>query len=525
MTMSPSYTMHRRRLLQLGVAGCTSLAAATAAGQTKAAANTATTLQITGPWEIGSLAPAASGYIFARLQVTETLMEVHDDGTPAAGLARAWSTSADGLTWRFELRPRARFHDGTSVTADAVVRCLNAARTPPALLAGAPVREIVADGPTRVVVRLSAPFSGLGALLAHSSTMVLAPSSFRPDGRVQAIVGSGPYRVMSLSAPQQVLTQAFDGYDGPRPAIERVRYFVAGRAETRALMAESGQCDLAYALDPASLQRLRQRGKVQVQTVMLPRTVILKVNAGLPALADARVRQALSMVIDRRAVATGLLREPELAASQLFPPVLRAWHDPQLKPLSHDPVGAVRLLAEAGWRQTPDGLRDAHGRPLTLSLRTFPDRPELPLIATALQEQWRQAGISVRVRIGNSGDIPLGHRDGTLELALAARNYATVPDPTATLLQDFGASGGDWGAMGWRSERVRTALSALMQGGQSVAAQAQLRRDVVAELHAQLPVIPIAWYRQQVAVSRRVEGVSLDPLERSYRLTHMRWRT
>ena len=81
-----------------------------------------------------------------------------------------------------------------------------------------------------------------------------------------------------------------------------------------------------------------------------------------------------------------------------------------------------------------------------------------------MQEQWRQAGIAVQVNVGNSGDIPLGHRDGSLQLGLAARNYATVPDPTGTLMQDFGAAGGDWGAMGWRSDALAAALAELSRG-------------------------------------------------------------
>lgn len=519
--------LNRRQWLGRGAAGLAGVGAWTALAKPGASflPLDSTTLQIVGPWEIGSLAPSASGYIFTRLQVAETLLEALDDGSPQPGLARAWSTSADGLTWRFELRPTARFHDGSFVTAQAVVRCLEAARTPPALLSQAPISSITAQGFQTVVVKLKKPFAKLTALLAHSSALVLGPSSYRPDGSIQAIVATGPYQVSRISAPQQVETRIFGAFDGPGPQIQQVRYLVASRGETRALMAESGQADLAYALDPASLQRLRRRGKVEVQTVMLPRTLVLKLNAGLPSLGDLRVRRALSLAIDRRAIATALLREPDLAATQLFPPTQPRWHDDELPPLAHDPQQAARLLEEAGWRRAGDGLRNGHGHPLTFELRTFPDRPELPLVATALQEQWRQAGIAVQVNIGNSGDIPLGHRNGTLELALAARNYGTVPDPAGTLAQDFGPAGGDWGAMGWRSQRVEAALAHLQHGGQAPAEQARLRRVVIGVLHEELPVIPIAWYRQQVAVGARIQGVSLDPLERSYRLSGMRWRT
>lgn len=147
------------------------------------------------------------------------------------------------------------------------------------------------------------------------------------------------------------------------------------------------------------------------------------------------------------------------------------------------------------------------------------------MIAAALQEQWRLAGIAVKVSIGNSGDVPLGHRDGSLQLALAARNYTNVPDPTGTLAGDFAATGGDWGAMGWHNDTVVQALQELTRSNPTPERTRALRADITQTLQTELPVIPVAWYRQHVAVAQRVAGVTLDPLERSYRLTAMEWRT
>ena len=519
--ISPNMSqLTRRQALQFAAAG----SAVAATPHLLAAEPARGPLQIVGPWEISGLAPSNSGYVFTRLQVVETLVDAQDDGTPTPALAERWAVSPDGLTWRFTLRTSARFHDGSPVTAAAVVRCLQVARVAPALLSQAPIKSIDADGTGTVLLRLASPYGGLLALLAHSSTLILAPASFAADGSVRSIIGSGPYKVVALTPPQSVEVAVFDGFDGAKPVVQQARYLAAGRAETRALMAEGGQADLAFGLDPASLTRLRTRRQLRIESVMLPRTVILKVNAALPALQDVRVRQALSLAIDRAGIAKALLRDPELAASQLFPPSLKGWHNAALPSLAHDPARAAKLLTEAGWQPSADGLRDSAGQPLRLSLRTFPDRPELPIIASALQEQWRQAGIAVQVNVGNSGDIPLGHRDGSLQLALGARNYATVPDPTGTLLQDFGPQGGDWGAMGWQNQALLKALAELSRGGATQERVLALRAEVARVLQAELPVIPITWYRQQVAVSQRLKGVRLDPLERSYRLSQMGWR-
>jgi len=518
----------RRAALQ-AASGCIATGAAPwALAQGSAATTTApATLQIVGPWEFTSLAPASSGFMLLNLQVCETLLGANALGRPQPALAERWKVSADGLAWHFTLRPGARFHDGSRVTAAVVVQSLQRAQKAPALLSKAPITAITAQGDGGVLIRLSQPHNALAAQLAHYSTLVLAPGSFGADGKVVRIIGSGPYRIAKLVPPQQVETEAFDDYDRPAstpaPAIRSVAYLAAGRAETRALMVEGGQAHLAYGLDPASLRRLRRHAKVGITSVTLPRTVIVKLNATLPGLQDVRVREALSLSIDRAGIAHALMGDEALAATQLLPPTLADWHNPALPPLRHDPEAAQRLLREAGWQRHSDGLRGPDGQPLVLNIRTFLDRPELPLIATALQEQWRLAGIAVKVVIGNSGDIPLGHRDGTLQLALAARNYANVPDPAGTLAGDFSAKGGDWGAMGWHSDPVVQALAELMRSTPDARRAQALRATVTQTLQDELPVIPIAWYRQHVAVNRRLQGVSLDPLERSYRLTDMHW--
>ncbi len=516
------------------MAQCGAAAAAMAAGSATSSANSANsaerTLEIAGPWELSGLALAQSGHLYQKLQVVETLLDASAVGHPSPGLARQWSCSADGLRWTFLLRGGARFHDGTPVRARHVVDALEAARRPPGLLSQAPVAVIrvlsASGGVESLEIHLERPHATLPSLLAHFSAAVLAPASFAPDGRtVVQVLGSGPYRITRLEPPQRIEVTWFDGWGPTAPEVRSVRYLAVGRAETRALMAASGQADLVFGLDPASLAKWRrQAGAARLASVTVPRVMALKLNAGAAPLSDLRVRQALSLAIDRQGIALAVLREPDLAATQLLPPTLPDWHDPTLPPLAFDLAEARKRLMAAGWRQTPDGKtwKDAIGRPVALTLRTFPDRPELPIVATALQEQWRQLGIPVWVAIGNSGDIPLGHRDGSLQMALMARNYASAPDPTASLWQDFRPGGSDWGAMGWDAPDTAQALTRLNSDLPPERA-AQWRHQVVGQLQRELPVVPIAWYRQHVAVSPRLQQPVLDPLERSYRLTALRW--
>jgi peptide/nickel transport system substrate-binding protein len=228
------------------------------------------------------------------------------------------------------------------------------------------------------------------------------------------------------------------------------------------------------------------------------------------------------LAIDRVGIASAILHEPKAAATQLFPPSMAEWHVPDLPPLRRDPVQARALLKSAGWVAGADGMLSRDGKPFKVTLRTFSDRPELPLIATALQAQFREIGVDLAVSVGNSSDIPAGHQDGSLELALLARNYALVPDPVGTLLQDFGPQGGDWGAMGWSSAALRDAIDAL-SSKDNPQRRSIHRGSAATVLQAELPVIPVLWYQHSATSSQRLRNVSLDPMEMSYRLSQAQW--
>jgi peptide/nickel transport system substrate-binding protein len=408
------------------------------------------------------------------------------------------------------------FHDGTPLTAEAVVNALEIARAKPGLLDRAPITAIAAEGGS-VVVTLSEPLSALPAFLAEYRSQILAPAAYGPDGVATAAIGTGPYQVATLTPPQSLTATAFPAYWGDAPAIAEVSYAAVGRAETRALMAESGDAEFVYGLDPATVTRLRGADAVTVHAAPIPRSLLLKVNAAHPFLAAPEARRALSLAIDRAGLAQAVLRYPE-GADQLFPPSVGGWHNDAVEPLAYDPAEARRIFEGLGWAPGADGVLARDGQPFALTLTTYPDRPELPLAAAVLEQMFRQIGVAVTIDSTNSSEIPARHAAGTLELGLLARNFALVPDPIGTVLQDY-APTGDWGAMGWENPAFVDLVGAIARGE----AGDEARAEAAAILQAELPVIPIAWYQQTLAVSNRVTGAAIDPWERTFGLPAIRW--
>ncbi|WP_375691752.1 ABC transporter substrate-binding protein [Pseudooceanicola sp. LIPI14-2-Ac024] len=469
------------------------------------------TLDVVAQFEIQSPEPSTSGYIFTRMGVAETLVDAEPDGRLVPALATEWSTSEDGLAWTFALRDGVSFHDGSPMTAEAVANALTIAQAKPGPLAKTPVTGIAAEDGA-VVLTLSEPFAALPAYLAHYSAQILAPAAYGADGAGVEVIGTGPYRITELSPPLSLKAEAFDDYWGEAPHVPGVSYNAVSRVETRALMAELGDADFVFGLDPASVARLGNSDAVTVHSVAIPRTLMLKVNAADPALADLDARRALSLAIDRAGIAKAVLRYPE-GATQLFPPSVGDWHDEALEPLAYDPEAARGLLAGLGWEAGPDGILTRDGERFALTLTTYPDRPELPLVAAVLEQQFRDIGVELTIDTTNSSEITSRHADGSLDLGLIARNFALIPNPIGTVLSDY-APTGDWGAMGWENAEIVDLARSVGRGDGGDAERARTAEI----LQTELPVIPIAWYRQTLAVADGVEGTVIDPWERTFGL-------
>ena len=480
-----------------------------------------TSVTVSAPWEINSYDPAVSGFAFHRLQVMETLVDANTKGVLIPGLATEWTAAEDGMSWSLTLREGVKFHNGTALTAELAAKSLNLAFEKPGMLKKAPIKGIAAKD-DKVVIQLEKPFSALPALLTHNTTVISAPASLDAEGNVVGAIGTGPFVIDTFTPPQSVALKRNEDYWGEKAILETASYLASGRAETRALLAESGDADLVFNLDPSGFAHLKTVDSVKVSADAIPRVVSLKLNASHKFLDDARARQALSMAIDRQGIATAITRFPEASATQLFPPVLSEWHSEDLKPLTNDVEAAKKLLADLGWKAGDDGILTRNGERFKLLLRTFPDRPELPLIATALQSQWGDIGVELEVSVSSYSEIPKGHKDGSLEVALFARNYGLTPDPIGTTLADFGKGGGDWGAMGWDNAKVAEALDKISQTSDA-AVRTENIAIVTKALQDELPLIPVVWYQHTVSVAKDLKGYEVDPLERNYGLSKVSW--
>ena len=480
-------------------------------------------LRVVAPWSAKGMDMAKSGFVFARMGCTETLTTAEASGQIAGLLAESWQVSPDGLTWTFKLRPGITFHDNTPLTAEAAARSLNVARKSKGVLSKAMVEKITASGPLSLEIQTTQPFSALPAYIAHYSVGILSPASFDEAGHLKNVYGTGQYALTDYEGSSLFRFHAYHDYWGETPGVEKTEYHAVPKGETRGFMMKAGQAEMAFTLSPVDAKQLEQSGDVTVETLSIPRTRLMMLNCKLPMFSDVTVRQAISLAIDRQGIAVALLRNLPSAATQLLPPTAAMWYDAALEGFSHDPQKAAALLARAGWKPGSDGILVKDGHRFSFDLMTYSTRPMLPPVATAIQDQLRQVGIEMNIQVVESSVIPEKNSEGTLQAALTARNFGQIPDAVGTIFGDYGPHAGGWGAIGWESPELNRMLSEYLATFDPDRSR-KLRKDILALLQHELPVIPITWYEHIVAYSHRIEGVNIDPFEIKSYIKGVRWK-
>ncbi|QUX91641.1 ABC transporter substrate-binding protein [Marinomonas sp. A3A] len=480
------------------------------------------TVSVSAAFEFTSLDPAKNGFVFSRMQVLETLLDVDENGLLIPALAKDWHISEDARIWTFDLRDGVYFHDDVLMDADKVVNSLLIAQSKHGALRNAPIESIQAVGDHSVVISLSRPYTLLGAVLANYANGILSPAAYDKDKKVLALLGTGPYKVFQFAPPHKLVVEKFDNYWGKKASIPYASYLTGHRAESRVLQARSGQVDIVFGLDPASLPSLQRVDILNLYSNPIPRTIVLKLNSGHRFLDDVRARKALSLAIDRQGIARGVLRIPGSETEQLLPASMSNWYLQNVTSETEADAGTPEsLLASLGWKKNSQGMLERDGELFELTLITYADRPELTTVATAIQAQWQAIGVTTKVEVTNSSAIPMGHQDGSLEVALIARNYGFIADPLGVILSDFGSNGGgDWGAMNWNNKALSADLLALEQTSDPVKYKEIAQRSAQI-IYDERPMIPVSSYVQKTSVNTRIKGFRFDPFERSFYLNEM----
>nr|WP_314073186.1 ABC transporter substrate-binding protein [uncultured Roseococcus sp.] len=343
--------------------------------------------------------------------IFDTLVDRDTQARLTPALAESW-TAVEDTIWEFRLRPNVTWHDGQPLTGDDIAftisRVPNVQGSPGGF--GGAVRAItrveVVDARTvrfhtaRPSPLLPNDLASVQIISRHVGTDANPPDY--NSGR--AAIGTGPYRFVSYRPGEGAVFERNDAWWGPAQPWSRVNFRFMANDGSRSAAVLAGDVDVIDQVPSADLPRLRRDPRLTISEITGVRLIYLQPDfsrqgGDVPGVTDnngqrlasnpfqdVRVRRALSIAIDRRALAERVMQGTAVPTGQWLPEGSFSYN-PEVGVPAFDPAEARRLLAEAGF---PQGFR--------LTLSTPNDRyPGDAATAQAVAQFWTRVGVRTEI--------------------------------------------------------------------------------------------------------------------------------
>ncbi|MGW0780568.1 ABC transporter substrate-binding protein [Streptomyces sp. NPDC002913] len=432
----------------------------------------------------------------SRLAVVEGLTALDANGAAKPALAASWKQD-NPTTWTFTLRD-AVFQDGAKVDADAVVRSLTAAgkASPlPRVLSDTVIEATAAGaGTVRIVTDEADPL--LPQRLANPSLTILSAGAYE-NGKVNpAGHATGPFTLTDVKGAVAATLERNTDYWGGKakaPGVD-VTFVADGTARANALRTKAVDVAEYVPISQASLL-----GDAYVHEFPSARTNGLSLNTERGVFADPAMRAAAREAVDSKALVDGVYEGRADTAQGLLGPGV--------------PWAADKRTAPTG--RTPAASRAEVERTKEIVLATYTNRPELPEVATLVQQQLEKRGFTVRQVVRDYAQMEADALAGKYDGFIQARNtLLDAADPVSYLASDFTCDGSS-NISQLCDKRVDTAVgkAAAVSGTDARHSAEMTAEATVLGTDALVPLVHERFV--QGYDEARVEGVALDPMERT----------
>lgn len=330
--------------------------------------------------------------------VFEGLVGCDVDLSTIPAVAERWTISPDRLSHDFYIKKGIKFHNGDPVTAEDVKFSMEThMRKELKMVVGNAYRKAIKSieviDTHHVRFHYNSPRPGIFKRYWWNGAIM--PKKYREavgdDGFADKPIGSGPFKYDSYKQDQWFRITAVENHHRKTPEIKSLKMIYVAEPSTRLAMLKAGEVDIAE-LKPAHIPVIKADPNLrlfQVKDVIGKAIEILDVGFDEPSpLKDIRVREAMSLAIDRKTITEKILFGSASPYGDVLSPVTLG-SDPSIKPDPYDPERAKKLLKEAGY---------ANG-----FSTTFSTVPRSKMMAEVLQASWADIGVKVKIDIFEQG--------------------------------------------------------------------------------------------------------------------------
>lgn len=404
---------------------------------TKAPANK-TELVIASPSDISKLDPHMSTSfqdIIITFNLYDNLTARDPDLKLIPRLATEWKATSDKV-WEFKLRPNVKFHDGSPLTSADVKFSIERTYDPNAKTLVATifttVEKIDAPDPLTVVFTTKQPDPLLPARLGFYGGQIIPKAYFEKVGADEfnaKPIGSGVVKFKEWVKDDRLVLDANKEYWGGAPNFEKVTLKPIPENQPRMAALLSGQADLALKLIPDQVDQLKSNDKARAEGAFYAGLYVLGVNSKVPPLDNPKVKQALSMAIDRDGIVKALWKGQGAIPNGFVAPGDAIGYDPGRKPFEFNVDKAKALLAEAGYK----------GEEIVIESSTVIGNDRQ--MSEAIIEMWKKAGVNAKMEIIEGSVRAQKNREKTFKGMWWSDPTSTLQDPDGMMYRLLGPGG------------------------------------------------------------------------------------
>ena len=349
------------------------------------------------------------------LDLFEGLTRIDAAGAIVPGVAQSWTRTAPD-TWVFKLRHDAKWSNGQPVTAADFVYAWQRVADPKTGSKYTILVEFVKNA--KAIIKGKAPLTSLGARAVDPYTLEVkteVPAAFFPQLAAMAtmapvdkavvtrfggdwtrpanFVGNGAFALTDWQPNNRlVVTKSSNYWNAPKVAISKVTYLPIESDETAMRMYQAGQFDYTYTIPSGIFNQVDKQFGQQLQKGLQIATYYYSLNNDDPVFKDKRVREALSMVVDRELLTSKLTSSGEVPmygliskgteGASVFKPEWASW------PMAKRVETARNLLKEAGY---------SDAKPLTFTF-TYNTNDLHKKVALFVTSEWRtKLGVNAKL--------------------------------------------------------------------------------------------------------------------------------
>ena len=377
----------------------------------------------------------SSNDIRVSFNIFDNLVSRHPDGKLHPGLATEWKLQGQ-TTWAFKLRQGVKYHNGDPFSSADAKASIERTYDPNAktmvATALATIDKIEAPDANTLIIHTKKPDPLLPARLAFYGGQIVPKKyldSVGPDTFNAKPVGTGPVRFVSWVKDDKLVLEANPDYWGGKPDFDRMIVRSIPETSPRIAALLKGEVDVITQLPPDQADKVTGNASTRVAGALYAGLYVLAVNSKRPPLDNPLVKQALSLAIDREAIAKELWRGRGIVPNG---PIAKGDNhfDPSLPALAFDPKEAKERLKKAGYK----------GEEIFIET-TVAYVAQDKAMSEAIAAMWKDVGVNVKVEVIEYSVRAQKNREKSFKGVFWSDPTSTLGDPDGMMWRLLGPGG------------------------------------------------------------------------------------